>query len=354
MVKYMKKIAVLGYGTVGSGVVELFDKNKDLIEKKIGQKIEVKYILDIRDFSNDKYADKHIKDFEIILNDSEIEIVAEVIGGATVAYEFTKKLLERGKSVVTSNKELVAKKGPELLEIAKKNNVKYLFEASVGGGIPVIHPMLNCLCANEINEIVGILNGTTNYILTKMIKENRTFEDALKTAQELGYAESNPAADIQGHDACRKISILASLALGEHINPEKIYTNGIENITLDDVEKAEKQGYVIKLLGYYKKVSNEEVEIFVSPCAIKKEHLLANVEDVFNEIIINGDTTGEVAFYGKGAGKFPTASAVCSDIIECTKNAINPIINNECHKKIKEFNEIKFEYIKGTNIPILK
>lgn len=353
MEKKIKKIAVLGYGTVGSGVVELLDKNKDMIEKRIGQTLEVKYILDIRDFSNDKYQEKHTKNFEIILKDDEIEIVAEVIGGATVAYEYTKRLLESGKSVVTSNKELVSKKGPELLKIAEDNHVKYLFEASVAGGIPIIHPILNCLCANEIDNIVGILNGTTNYILTQMIKENKTFEEALKRAQELGYAESNPEADVKGHDACRKISILASLVLGKYINPDRIYTKGIDEVTLDDVEKADKQGYVIKLLGYYKKLSGTEIEIFVSPCAVKKNHLLANVENVFNKVVVSGDATGEVAFYGKGAGKLPTASAVCSDIIECIQRTLQPKIAKESNIQIREFSKIDFKYIKGTKIPIL-
>lgn len=348
-----KKIAVLGYGTVGSGVVELFDKNRELIKKKIGQAIEVKYILDIREFKNDKYQDKHIKDFEKILNDTEVEIVAEVIGGATFAYEYTKRLLESGKSVVTSNKELVSKKGPELLEIARKNHVKYLFEASVGGGIPIIHPILNCLCANEITEVIGILNGTTNYILTQMIKENKTFEEALKSAQELGYAESNPEADIKGYDACRKISILASLVLGKYINPDDIYVEGIDKVTLEDVAKAEHEGYVIKLLGYYKKVSDTEIEIFVSPCAIAEGSSLAHVDDVFNKVLIRGDATGEVEFYGRGAGKFPTASAVCSDIIECIHNTIQPKIEEQSDIQIRKVEEIFSKYIDGTKIPIL-
>lgn len=350
----MKNIAVLGYGTVGSGVVELLENNREIIEQRIGEEFRVKYILDIRDFPDDKYQDKHVKDFNIILDDAEIDIVAEAIGGATIAYEYTKKLLEAGKSVVTSNKELVSKKGPELIKIAKENNVKYLFEASVGGGIPIIHPILNCLVANEIYEIVGILNGTTNYILTKMINENKTFEETLKEAQDLGYAESNPAADVEGNDTCRKISILSSLALGKYINPDKIYTKGITEVSLEDIEKADKQGYVVKLVGYYKKLTNDRIQVFVSPCAISKKHLLANVEDVFNKVIVRGDATGEVAFYGKGAGKFPTASAVCSDIIECINGTIQPKINEENSVQIQSFEDIKFEYIKGTNIPILK
>lgn len=350
----MKNIAVLGYGTVGSGVVELLDKNSEIIKQRTGDEFKVKYILDIRDFSNDKYQDKHIKDFNIILNDSEIDIVAEAIGGATIAYEYTKRLLEAGKNVVTSNKELVSKKGTELLKIAKENNVKYLYEASVGGGIPIIHPILNCIVSNEIYEIVGILNGTTNYILTKMVNENKTFEEALREAQNLGYAESNPSADIDGHDTCRKISILSSLALGKYVNPDNIYTKGITEVSLEDIEKADKQGYVIKLIGYYKRLSNDKIKIFVSPCAINKKHLLANVEDVFNQIIVRGDAIGEVAFYGKGAGKFPTASAVCSDIIECIKDTIKPNIQENSSVKIEKFDNIKFEYIEGTQIPIIE
>lgn len=350
----MKKVAVLGYGTVGSGVVELLDNHRELICKKVGEEFVVKYILDIRDFPDDKYQDKIVKDFNMIVEDPDVDIVAEVIGGATFAYEFTKKALEAGKYVVTSNKELVSKKGSELLKLAEEHGVKYLFEASVGGGIPVLHPLINCIEANEIYEIVGILNGTTNYILKRMIEANKTFEEALKEAQDLGYAESNPAADIEGMDACRKISILASLALGEYVNPEKIHTKGISDITLEDVKKAEKQGYVIKLLGYYKKLLDNKIQIFVSPCAVQKNHLLAGVNDVFNEIIVKGDCTGEVAFYGKGAGKFPTASAVCSDIIECTKNTIQPKIDEESNCEIEPFQNMKFDYVEGTNIPILK
>lgn len=350
----MKKVAVLGYGTVGTGVVELLDNHCEMIREKTGEEFVVKYILDILDFPEDKYKDKHVKDFNMIVNDPEIDIVVEVIGGATVAYEFTKQSLEAGKHVVTSNKELVSKKGPELLKIAKEHGVKYLFEASVGGGIPILHPLMNCLETNDIYEIVGILNGTTNYILTRMIKGNKTFQEALKEAQDLGYAESNPAADVEGKDACRKISILGSLVLGKYINPDKIYTRGITDITLKDLEKAEKQGYVIKLLGFYRKQLKDKIQVFVSPCAVAKSHLFSRVNDVFNEVIVKGDCTGEVAFYGKGAGKFPTASAVCSDIIKCTKNTVQPKIETDCEVEIELFESMKFEYIEGTNIPILK
>lgn len=349
----MVNIAVLGYGTVGSGVVEVFDKNKEMINKKVKEEINVKYILDIREFKGDKFEEKIIHDFDKILNDKEVSIVAEVIGGATIAYEYTKKLLESGKNVVTSNKELVALKGEELLKIAKENNVKYLYEASVGGGIPVIHPIKECLKANNINKIVGILNGTTNYILTRMIEDRISFKEALENAQKLGYAEANPDADIKGIDACRKICILSELAYGVSINPESILVEGIENITLDQIEEASKDGYVIKLIGYSKKVSDEKIEIFVSPCAIKKDNPLANVNDVFNAVLVNGDMVGEVIFYGKGAGKLPTASAVCSDILEClNKNMDNEIIWETKPVTLRK-PELKM-LDDGVNIPVLE
>lgn len=347
----MVNIAVMGYGTVGSGVVELLDKNKEIIKKNTGEEINVKYILDIRDFENDKYQDKIIKDFGTIINDSEISIVAEVIGGATIAYEYTKRLLQSGINVVTSNKELVATKGAELLKIAKEKGVKYLFEASVGGGIPVIHPMLQCLEANKITEIIGIMNGTTNYILTKMIKDNISFEQALKQAQELGYAERNPDADIKGYDTCRKICILSCLAYEEDIDPDNISVKGIEELTLEDVKKADEKGYVIKLIGYSRKNDEDKIEIFVSPCAIKKTNPLANVNDVYNAILIKGDMVGNVIFYGKGAGKFPTASAVCSDIIECINMKTDrEIILREDRTFIEK---PELQILEGTNLPIV-
>ena len=346
----MINVGVLGYGTVGAGVVELLDKNNDIIRKRTKEEINVKYILDIKDFKGDKYESKIIKDFNLILNDKEISTVAEVISGVTIAYEYTKKLLEAGKNVVTSNKELVSVKGEELLKIARKNNVKYLFEASVGGGIPVIHPLVQCLTVNKINKIIGIMNGTTNYILTKMIQDKIDFKEALKNAQNLGYAESNPAADILGYDACRKICILSDLAYGININPDLVQVEGIDNLSLEDIENADRLGYVVKLIGYSKKINDKEIEIFVAPCALRKTHPLANVEDVFNAILVNGDATDEVMFYGKGAGKFPTASAVCSDIIEClTKNNIEIMWNSEDisikKPKLDKIDGIKFEII---------
>lgn len=346
----MINIGVLGYGTVGSGVVELFEKNTDIIKKRINEEINVKYILDIKDFKGDKFENKIINDFNKILNDKEITIVAEVIGGATIAYEYTKALLKSGKSVVTSNKELVANRGTELLQIANENNVKYLFEASVGGGIPVIQPIIESLVANNINEIIGIMNGTTNYILTKMKKENITFQRALEQAQELGYAESNPYADIKGYDVCRKICILSSLAYGVKIDPEKVNVKGIQEIKLEDINEAEKAGYVIKLIGYSHR-KEDKIEVFVSPCVIKKSHPFANVEDVYNAILINGDATDNVIFYGKGAGKFPTASAVCADIIKCINN--DKFIKFDWKEKQVNIVEPKLKLLDSLNLPII-
>lgn len=316
----MIQAAVMGYGVVGSGVVEVLTEHKDSIAKRAKEEINIKYILDIRDFPGSPFADKFTKDFETILNDDEVKVVAEVMGGVNPAYDFTKRCLLSGKSVVTSNKELVATKGAELLEIAKKNNVNYLFEASVGGGIPIIRPISQCLAANEVIEIAGILNGTTNFILTKMICDNMAFQDALKLAQDNGYAERNPAADIEGLDAGRKIAILASLAYGKHIYPDFVHTQGITKITLEDVAYASSWGGVIKLIGQVKRLDDGKLDIAVEPMLIEKSSQLANVDDVFNGILVRGDATGDVVFYGKGAGKLPTASAVVADIIDCVKH----------------------------------
>jgi len=314
----MKKIAVLGYGVVGSGTVEVLYKNKEALEKKIGEEYDVKYILDLRDFPDSPYADKFTKNFDDIVNDPEVDIVAEVLGGVQFAYPYVKACLEAGKSVVTSNKELVAAKGAELLKIAREKDVNFFFEASVGGGIPIIRPLNQCLSANEIDEIAGILNGTTNFILTKMIKEGMGFDEALRIAQDLGYAERNPAADVEGHDTCRKICILASLAFGKHVYPDNIHTEGITKITLEDVKYCESIGAVIKLIGYAKN-DNGKVSIMTCPAVIEGESQLAGVNDVFNAILVKGDATGDVVFYGKGAGKLPTASAVVSDIVIAAK-----------------------------------
>lgn len=316
----MAKIAVLGYGVVGSGTVEVFYKNKENLEKKAGEPLDIKYILDLRDFPDSPYADKFVKDFNVILNDPEVKVVCEVIGGLKPSYDFVKSALNEGKSVVTSNKELVAAKGAELLAIAKEKNVNFFFEASVGGGIPIIKPIHACLEANEIDEIAGILNGTTNFILTKMIREGVDFDEALKTAQSLGYAERNPAADVEGTDACRKICILASLSFGRHVYPDSVHTEGITKVTLEDVEYMDSCDSKIKLIGCARREENDEISIGVFPAVIKDESQLAGVSDVFNAILVRGDATGDVVFYGKGAGKLPTASAVVSDIVSAVKH----------------------------------
>ena len=315
----MKKIAVLGFGVVGSGTVEVFYKNKEALEKKAGEELDIKYILEIRDCPDERYRDKFVKDFDVILNDPEVAVVAEVIGGVKFSYGYVKSALEAGKSVVTSNKELVASKGAELLKIAKEHDVNFFFEASVGGGIPIIRPLNQCLSANEIDEIAGILNGTTNFILTKMIKEGMGFDEALKIAQELGYAERDPSADVEGHDTCRKICILASLAFGRHVYPDNIHTEGITKITLEDVRYCESMNSVIKLIGFASK-RGSDVAVMTCPAVINEESQLSGVNDVFNAILVRGDAVGDVVFYGKGAGKLPTASAVVSDIIIAAKS----------------------------------
>ncbi len=318
----VKKIAVMGYGTVGSGVVEVFYKNYASIKRRSGMDMDIKYILDVRDFTGSEYEEKFIRDFEIIERDPEVAVVVETIGGLKPAYDFVRRCLMAGKSVVTSNKELVAEKGAELLGLARENGVVFLFEASVGGGIPIIHPLHQCLAANEICGIDGILNGTTNYILTKMISEKLTFDAALKQAQELGYAERNPDADILGHDACRKICILAAISFGKHIYPKYVHTEGITSITAEDVDYAKSFGGVIKLIGSTSRRGDGKVQLEVSPAFVPMESQLSGVDDVFNGILVRGDATGEVVFYGKGAGKLPTASAVVSDVIEAAKGAV--------------------------------
>ncbi|AEV69434.1 homoserine dehydrogenase [Acetivibrio clariflavus] len=316
----MINVAVLGYGVVGSGVVEIIKKNCESISQKAGQEIRVKKILDIRDF-DDTCPDKALitKNPEEIFGDDSINIVVETIGGAKIAYEYTKRALECGKHVVTSNKELIATYGPELLKIAKNNNINYLFEASVGGGIPIIRPLNRCLAANEIYSIVGILNGTTNYILTQMKKDGKDFDVALKEAQKNGYAEANPTADIEGHDSCRKIAILSSIAYNEFVDYKNIYTEGISKITLTDIKYAESLNASIKLVAMSEKVG-DKIVARVSPAIVDKDNPLYNVEDVFNAIVVKGDAIGEAMFYGRGAGKLPTASAVVADIIEIVKH----------------------------------
>ena len=316
----MIEIAILGHGVVGSGVVEVLASHKDSILKRAQNEINIKYILDLKEFPDSPFADRFTKNFDDIIQDDDVKIVVEVMGGLHPAFEFVKQCLEKGKSVVTSNKELVASKGAELLKIAKDKNVNFLFEASVGGGIPIIRPLHQCLAANDVIEIAGILNGTTNFILTKMIRDQMSFEDALALAQKLGYAERNPAADIEGDDACRKICILASLAFGKHVYPDQVHTEGITKVTLGDVEYAEAWGGVIKLIGRVKMMDDGRIQIIVCPMLIPRESQLANVDDVFNGILVRGDATGDVVFYGKGAGKLPTASAVVADVIDCAKH----------------------------------
>ena len=318
----MAKVAIMGYGTVGSGVYDIIKTNSDKLSRSAnGESVDIKYILDIRDFDDHPEKELFTKEFNDILNDDEVSVVAEVMGGLHPAYEFTKSLLEAGKSVVTSNKELVATYGTELLEIARGKNVNYFFEASVGGGIPIIRPMHQCLTANNILKIAGILNGTTNYILDQMIRKGKTFETALKDAQNNGFAERNPAADIEGHDACRKIAILASLASGKMIDYNDIDTDGITNITLDDVKYAAAMDSVIKLIGYAQFDENDKVYSIVSPMVIKNSSPLAGVDGVFNAIMVTGDCVGDVMFYGKGAGKLPTASAVVADVVDAVKHS---------------------------------
>ncbi len=314
----MIKTAVMGYGVVGSGVYEILRKNADVIAKRLGEEIDIKYILDIREFENHPEKELFVKDADIIARDPEVKIVVETMGGVTFAYEFTKKMLMAGKSVVTSNKELVSTKGTELFEIAKEHNAAYMFEAAVGGGIPVIRPLVNCLAANRIKAVCGILNGTTNYILTKMFKENRSFDAALKEAQELGYAEKNPAADVEGTDTVRKIAILTALAFGSNIDDDKIPAEGITKITSEDVSCAAKAGYAIKLMGS-SFIEGDKVFARVCPMLVPYDCPLAGVEDVFNAVQFTGDMVGNVMLYGRGAGKSATASAIVGDIMHIAK-----------------------------------
>jgi homoserine dehydrogenase len=312
---FMQKIAVLGFGTVGSGTVESFYHHKDMIEKRLGEALDIKYILDIRQFPESPFREKITDDFKLIEEDTEITVVAEVMGGLTPAYEYTKRLLTAGKSVVTSNKELVARHGAELIAIAKKNNCNYFFEASTGGAIPIIRALHESLAADEIFKIEGILNGTTNFILTKMLDEQMPFDKALAMAQELGYAERNPEADVSGADSCRKICILASLAFGKHIYPEWVRTKGIEKITAEDSAFAESFGAKIKLIGQaYKVPETDKIFISVEPHLVCEGNQLSHVSDVYNGIIADGSSAGRLMFYGAGAGKLPTASAVLGDI----------------------------------------
>lgn len=313
------KIAVLGHGTVGSGVCEILWNNNSEVSSAAGKPIELGYVLDIKELGNVPYSEKYTKDFSAILSDPEVGTVAECIGGLEPAYSYIKSALENGKNAVTSNKELVAEKGAELLSIARAHNVNFLFEASVGGGIPLIRPLYSAMNAAGITEIAGILNGTTNYILTKMFRFGADYSEALSDAQKLGYAERDPSADVLGWDSCRKIAILSSLVWGKTLKPSEIPTEGIDKISADDVKTAEQCGFSIKLLARAKQLSDGKIFAKVSPALVKNDSPLATVNDVFNAVLIKAETTGEVLFYGKGAGKMPTASSVIADIIEAEK-----------------------------------
>ena len=317
--KTMIKIAILGFGTVGSGVYNVFNTNSEKIAGRVGDGIEVKYVLDLRDFPGNPVEDVLTHEFSDIVNDPEVKVVAEVMGGIKPAYDFTKQCLEAGKSVCTSNKELVAAHGPELIKIAKEHNASYLFEASCGGGIPVIRALNEALTADVIDEISGILNGTTNYILTEMTQKGAAFDDVLKDAQDMGYAERNPEADIEGHDAQRKIAILSSLAFGKTVDYRDVYTEGITKITPADIEFAKAMDCVIKLLAYGAK-KDDGYYAMVAPFMVKKSHPLHSVDGVFNAIFVHGNMLGDAMFYGSGAGSLPTASAVAADVIEAAKN----------------------------------
>ncbi|WP_411336298.1 homoserine dehydrogenase [Ruminococcus gauvreauii] len=330
----MINIAVLGYGTVGSGVVEVINTNHDSINKKAGEEINIKYVLDLRDFPGDPVQEKIVHDFETVINDPEIKIIVEVLGGIEPAYTFVKRALESGRSVCTSNKELVAKHGVELLEIARSKDINFLFEASCGGGIPIIRPLNSSLTADEIDEITGILNGTTNYIMTKMSADGSDFDEVLRDAQEKGYAERNPEADVEGYDACRKIAILSSLAFGRFVDYEDVYTEGITKITADDIKYAKKMGTSIKLLATSKKVG-DGFYAMVSPVMIDGTNPLFSVNGVFNAIFVHGNVLGDAMFYGSGAGKLPTASAVVADVVDAAKHLNRNIMMNWSSKKLE-------------------
>lgn len=341
----MINVAVLGYGTIGAGVVEVLTTNADSIEKKAGQRIVVKRILDLRDFPGDPHQDKVVHDYKIIEEDEDIQVVVECMGGLEPAYTFVKTALLQGRSVATSNKELVAKYGAELIGIAEEKKVNFLFEASVGGGIPIIRPLTQCLTADVIEEISGILNGTTNYMLTKMEEEGMAFDEVLKEAQEKGYAELHPEADIEGYDACRKIAILTSLACGKQVDFEDIHTEGITNITAEDFRYAAKMKKCIKLLG---KSWNDDGKLYamVCPMLIDRYHPLAGVKDVFNAIFVHGNMVDDTMFYGRGAGKLPTASAVAADVVDCVKHMGThiKIIWEQEKRELSDFSSFERKY----------
>jgi len=338
----MSKVAVMGYGTIGSGVVEVITANQEVIAKRAGEGIEVKYVLDLRDFPGSPVEKMLIKDYKVIVDDPEIDIVVETMGGVNPAYQFVKECLESGKSVCTSNKELVASHGAELIAIAKDKNVNFFFEASVGGGIPIIRPLNNALTAEVIEEITGILNGTTNFILTKMRDAGADFDVVLKEAQDLGYAERNPEADVEGYDACRKIAILTSLAYGKQVDYNDIYTEGITKVTATDFKYAKKMNATVKLVGR-SKLEDGKVSAMVSPVLVEQGHPLYTVDDVFNGVFVKGNMLGDTLFYGKGAGKLPTASAVVADVIEAARNKDNnvPVIWSDEKLELDSYDNIK-------------
>lgn len=341
----MVKVAVMGYGTIGSGVVEILEKNKSRIKKNSGEELEVKYVLDLREFEGDPIQSKIIHDYQVIAGDPEIRVVVETMGGVEPAYTFVKAMLAAGKHVTTSNKALVADKGAELIALAAEKNVNFLFEASVGGGIPIIRPLMSSVTGDEIEEISGIVNGTTNYMLTKMTNEGLAFDDVLKEAQAKGYAEKDPTADVEGYDACRKIAILTSLVCGQQVNYEDIHTEGITKITPTDIMYAKKMGRAIKLLAVSRQTKDGYLAM-VAPFLLPAEHPLYNVNDVFNAIFVKGNMLGDSMFYGSGAGKLPTASAVVGDIVDMVKHMDTHIMLNWDAEPVKladyKSNETRF------------
>lgn len=355
----MINIAVLGYGTVGSGVVEVINTNQDSINRRAGDEIRIKYVLDLRDFPGDPVQEVLVHDYETIVNDPEVDIVVEVMGGLEPAHTFVKRALEAGKSVATSNKALVAKFGPELMDIARNKNINFLFEASCGGGIPIIRALNSSLTADEIDEITGILNGTTNYMMTKMSAEGCKFDDVLKEAQAKGYAEADPTADVEGYDACRKIAILSSLAYGRFLNYEDIYTEGITDITPEDMEYAAELGMTIKLLGTSRKVGEDSFYAMVAPFLVGQSSPLYSVNDVFNAVFVHGNVLGDAMFYGSGAGKLPTASAVVADVVDEAKHLHRNIMTNWSSKPLKlmSMDQVEgrfFVRVKGTTVEQVK
>ena len=331
----MINIAVSGYGTVGSGVVEVINTNHSSINKRAGDEIRIKYVLDLRDFPGDPVQEILVHDYEVIINDPEIDIVVEVMGGIEPAHTFVKRALMAGKSVCTSNKALVAKYGPELMELARERNINFLFEASCGGGIPIIRALNSSLTADEIDEITGILNGTTNYMLYKMSTEGCDFDTVLKEAQAKGYAEADPSADVEGYDACRKIAILSSLAYGRFLNYEDIYTEGITKITPEDMEYAKELGMTIKLLATSRKIGQDSFYAMVAPFLLGQESPLYSVNDVFNGIFVHGNVLGDAMFYGSGAGKLPTASAVVADVVDEARHLHRSLMTNWTSRPLK-------------------